>query len=91
MIGNTFIKFSGINISVQAFSDLAQNIFKVIIDNLYTNDFSENIFNQILELSEKNLRQIKNLPPFKKFPFYFQRLIKPNATIYSEELKVNIY
>lgn len=48
------------------------------------------MFNQIVELTSKNLNEYQTLPPYKKFYTYFEKMIKPNITIYSEEIPVII-
>ena len=89
IISNNWDLFSGINFSVQSYSDLTNTIFKIIIDNFYNLEFKEKTFLQIYELTTKQLNEYETLPPYKKFYAYFEKMIKPNITLNSELLPVN--
>ena len=43
-----------------------------------------------MELTYKQLKEYQTLPPYKKYHDYFDKMIKPNVTLYTEELPVTI-
>ena len=80
---------SGINITVEAYSDLVHLIFRIIAEHVFSSKFKKRIFYETLVITEKDFR-LRNVDfPTNKFSNILQRIIKPNGTFYTEEFKVN--
>jgi secreted Zn-dependent insulinase-like peptidase len=85
---NIELSDSGIMIKISCFSDLADKITRVIINEIFKFTPDNIIFEEIIEMTVKNLNSNKNSKPVMKNKMYFDKLVKYNIVLYTEMLDI---
>jgi secreted Zn-dependent insulinase-like peptidase len=90
MISIFIIIISGLQITLEAYSDVVERIFKVVNEVVFNSTISENLFREIVEITYNDLKMKENSAPYLKGFMIFNKIIIQNNTDYSENLNVNI-
>lgn len=82
------INFRGIHLTIEAYSDVIENIFKEITDVILNSNVSESVFKEVIEITYNEFKEKENAAPYQKAFMIFNKIIERNSTHYTENLKV---
>jgi secreted Zn-dependent insulinase-like peptidase len=78
----------GIHLTIEAYSDVVENIFKEATDIVLNSTVSESIFKEVMEITYNEFKEKENSAPYQKAFMIFNKIVERNSTHYSENLKV---
>ena len=80
MISIFIIIISGLQITLEAYSDVVERIFKVVNEVVFNSTISENLFREIVEITYNDLKMKENSAPYLKGFMIFFVLILASFT-----------
>ena len=81
---------SGFLFSIICYSDLAEKIIDILLNNIFKFQPNEYTFGDIFETAIKRIKDNKNKQPYLKNKIFFDKMIKFNYTLYTDMLVYGI-
>lgn len=78
---------SGMQLSIQAYSDVLEKIVEIVLNDLFKMQPNEYTFAEVFESAMKNLEDNRIQKPIIKNKLFFNKLVKFNYTLYTEVLE----